>query len=199
VQTLRQRNAELEAQLNGRTATNQTEQFRTWIGETNTSVDQGIADEAVQPALTAVAKAWEKFPAEYKTHVVDPLHSKVAEIAMSDPKVKARVAALQSRAKQATSAQVRQQIASEIRMVYVNRAKLATEASLRPVLDSANKILTGLSNANHARRSSAQGRTAPTRGAQGPVNRGISPPSGSPFKNGVFDPAAAYKDGLRVL
>ena len=199
VQQLRQRNQELEAQLNGRSTTTQAAQLREWKEQTWQSMESGVLDDAVQPALAAVAEAWKPFPAEYKEHVVDKLHSKVDAILRADPVLGSKIAGLQNRARLATSAQVRQQLASDIRTAWVNRAKLATEASLRPVLESANKILTGLSNANHARRSAAQGRTAPTRGAQGSVNRGIRPPASSGMPGGVFDPAQAYKDGLSVL
>ncbi len=200
VQQLRQRNQELEAQLNGRTTTSQAAQFKSWQTETETSIDQGIAEDAVQPALAAVAKAWEKFPNEYKANVVDKLHSKVAEIVMADPRLKAKVSALQNRAKMATSAQVRAQLATEIRQAYTNRAKLAADpqgGTFRAVINDANKILTGLSNSTHARRSAAQGRTAPTRGAQGSVNRSITPGSGMP--NGIFDPSVAVRQGAEAL
>ena len=199
VALLRQENEALKAQVNGRSTTTQAAQLQEWKEQTWQSMQSGVSEDAVQPALADVADAWKAFPAEYKTHVVDALHSKVEAILNSDPALKNRISALQSRAKLATSAQVRQQLATEIRTAWVNRAKLAADASLRPVLESANKILTGLSNANHARRQQAQGRTAPTRGAQGPVNRGIRQPGTSSMTNGIFDPAAAYNDGLAVL
>jgi hypothetical protein len=197
VALLRQQNAALQAQLNGRTSNNQAAQFGDWQKQTNTAIEQGIASDAVQPALASVAEAWKSFPAEYKTHVVDALHSKVDEIVRADPNLKAKITSLQSRAKSATSAQARNDIAAQIRTAYVNRAKLATDAALRPVLDSANKILTGLSNSNHARRSAAQGRTAPTRGAQGSVNRSITPDAGMP--GGIFDPSVAVRQGLAAF
>lgn len=198
VQTLRQENESLKNQLHGRQSTNQAAQLAEWKQQTNTAIEQGIDSEAVQPALASVADAWKRFPAEYKTHVVDALHSKVDAIVRADPVLKNRITALQSRASKATSAQVRQDLAIQIRMAYVNRAKLATEASLRPVLDSANRILTGLSNSAHERRQSAQGRTAPTRGAQGSVNRSLRPDSNS-MPGGTFDPSLAVKQAAALF
>jgi hypothetical protein len=202
VQALRQRNQELEAQLNGRSTQSQTAQYDAWKNETWTAMEKGIADEVVQPALTPIAEAWKAWPAEYKKNVVDELHSKLDSLLRADPVLKNTIARLQQQSKQAPSAQVRQRIAQQITAAWTNRARLATDLNmpgniLRPILNSANTVLTGLSNSNHARRQAAQGRTAPIRGANGSVNRSVTPPAGMP--GGVYDPGKAYKDGLSAL
>ena len=199
---LRQENEALKAQVNGRSTTTQAAQLQEWKEQTWQSMQSGLDEEVVQPALNVVAEAWKPFPKEYQEHVVSKLHSAVDKVLAEDPALRNKIKSLQDRAKVSPSAQVRADIASQIRSAWVKRGQLAASPdsqTFRDVITAANKILTGLSNANHARRQQAQGRTAPTRGAQGPVNRGIRQPGTSSMTNGIFDPAAAYKDGLAVL
>jgi hypothetical protein len=195
---LRAENERLKAQIAGRTPqTSPTAQFDDWYGQMSQSVNQAVLDEAVKPALAPVEKAWSQFPDDFHRLVVDPLHREVAKTVRSDPGFKARIDLLHSQARRAASAQKRNEIGQQIQQAYINRAKLATEAVKKPILQFAANRLKEQADQNHARRQDAQNRTAP-RGPTGTVPRPILPKN-IPQMGDVYDPKIAVKQAAALL
>lgn len=192
---MREERDALQAQLQGRSTTNQAEQFRVWNGQIGQAVKSAVLDGAVKPSLASVETGWKAFPQDYQRLVVDPLNREVTAAIQADSGFAARIKGLQDQAKRAVSEQRRSQIGDSIKQAYTNRAKLAVEAVKRPILEFAAKSLKGLSDQTHARRQDAQGRTAP-RGTAAPVVTSILP-SKSP--GGAFDSMDAVKDASRYL
>lgn len=195
---LRAENARLNAQLNGRETNNQTAQFSQWFNGTKTAVNDAIVKDAITPALESVAKAWEKFPADYKRLVVDPLHSEVKAALKSNESFGREIDALHAQARRATSAQVRDRIGQQIQQKYVNRARLAADSKKGEILKFAANWLKEQSQSSHARRQDAQSRTAPRASASAPP-RSLLPGNVPQFQNGEYDTATALKQAMAAL
>jgi hypothetical protein len=194
---LRAENERLRAQVEGRNVTSQAAQFDTWYGGMSNSVNQAVLTEAVTPALATVEKAWSQFPDDYQRLVVDPLHREVAKVVRADQGFKARIDMMHAQARRAASAQKRDEIGQQIQQAYVNRAKLATEAVKRPILQFAATRLKETASQNHARRQDAQSRTAP-RGTTGTVPRPILP-KGIAQMGDTYDPKIAVQQAAALL
>jgi len=189
--------AELESQLNGRARTGTAEQFDTWSRNHVQSVNKSVFDDAVSPALAAVANNWKQFPDDYKKHVVDPLHREVTAIVKADPVLNQRVTDKITQARRATSEQVRQRIGEEIRQLFVSRARIAADKVKAPILKTAADWLQWKSQQTHDRRNGAQTRTAP-KGPSAPVQHTLVPET-TGFKNGTYDPAIAARMAMQAL
>jgi hypothetical protein len=186
---LRAENERLRAQVEGRTTSNQADQFNQWKSATNTAIATGQMDEAIKPALAPVADAWKDFPNEYQDLVVDRLQKKVDQTLAGDTPFKERIRILGVQAQRATNQAIRDRIAAEIRQAYVNRTKQAVEAHKRPVLEFAANWMKERSASTHARRQAAQTRTAP-KGTTNPVPQSLIPNGVTKADfttNGVFD------------
>jgi hypothetical protein len=186
---LRAENERLRAQVEGRTTSNQADQFNQWKSATNTAIATGQMDEAIKPALAPVADAWKDFPNEYQDLVVDRLQKKVDQTLAGDTPFKERIRILGVQAQRATNQAIRDRIATEIRQAYVNRTKQAVEAHKRPVLEFAANWMKERSASTHARRQAAQTRTAP-KGTTNPVPQSLIPNGVTKADfttNGVFD------------
>lgn len=192
VAVLARENAQLKAQINGRSApANTAEQFQTWHRGNVQDINKAILDDAVKPALASVEAAWKSFPADYDSLVVDRLNREIMKAVNGDAGVNQRAAELKRQAQRATSEPVRQRIGEDLKRLFVNRAKLAAEALAPPILKFAADSLKGRSDATHERRNGAQNRTAP-KGTSTPVNRSAVPDNPG-FKNGVFDVDTAVR------
>ena len=186
---LRAENERLRAQVEGRTTSNQADQFNQWKSATNTAIATGQMDEAIKPALAPVVDAWKDFPNEYQDLVVDRLQKKVDQTLAGDTPFKKRIRILGVQAQRATNQTIRDRIAAEIRQAYVNRTKQAVEAHKRPVLEFAANWMKERSASTHARRQAAQTRTAP-KGTTNPVPQSLIPNGVTKADfttNGVFD------------
>lgn len=186
---LRAENERLRAQVEGRTTSNQADQFNQWKSATNTAIATGQMDEAIKPALAPVVDAWKDFPNEYQDLVVDRLQKKVNQTLAGDTPFKERIRILGVQAQRATNQAIRDRIAAEIRQAYVNRTKQAVEAHKRPVLEFAANWMKERSASTHARRQAAQTRTAP-KGTTNPVPQSLIPNGVTKADfttNGVFD------------
>lgn len=186
---LRAENERLRAQVEGRTTSNQADQFNQWKSATNTAIATGQMDEAIKPALAPVVDAWKDFPNEYQDLVVDRLQKKVDQTLAGDTPFKERIRILGVQAQRATNQAIRDRIAAEIRQAYVNRTKQAVEAHKRPVLEFAANWMKERSASTHARRQAAQTRTAP-KGTTNPVPQSLIPNGVTKADfttNGVFD------------
>lgn len=194
---LRAENQQLKEQLNGKSATSQTEQFATWRNSVRDAKDAAINQEALTPALTSVAAAWAKHPAEYKELVTDRLQKQVSEVIAKDPAFQSRVKLFVDQAQRATSQAYRDQIASQLQKAYVQRAKLAAEAVKRPILKFAAETLKQRSETTRDRRQAGQSRTALQNGS--PVNRSPLPTDLGKMPGGVYDPALAMKQATALF
>lgn len=196
VSRLQAENQQLKEQLNGRSNTNQVEQFNTWRTSVRDSKNTGITEEAITPALASVADAWKNNPTEYKELVVDRLQKQVDDVIQKDSAFGTQVKILMDQAARATSQAVRDQISAQIRQKYVNRAKLAVEAVKRPIIKFAAEKLVKSNQDTRARREAGQNRTAPqtaTTVSHNPVPKDLG------FKNNVFDADVAYKQAARLF
>ena len=155
-------------------------------------------DDAVKPALASVADGWKDFPDDYNRLVVDPLNREITRIVRADQVLDQQVRDLNARARRATSEQVRQQIGGQIKQLIVNRARIAADKVKAPILKFAAERLTGMSQQIHARKATAQTRTAP-QGQATPVRQSALPPTTVSFKNGVYDSATAYKQAMALI
>ena len=186
---LRAENERLRAQVEGRTTSNQADQFNQWKSATNTAIATGQMDEAIKPALAPVVDAWKDFPNEYQDLVVDRLQKKVDQTLAGDTPFKERIRILGVQAQRATNQAIRDRIAAEIRQAYVNRTKQAVEAHKRPVLEFAANWIKERYASTHDRRQAAQTRTAP-KGTSNPVPQSLIPNGVTKADfttNGVFD------------
>lgn len=190
-------NAELKAQLNQRSGPAPTEQFATWNKSNSEAVNAAIFEGAVKPALSSVEESWKDWKDDYQRLVVDPLNSEVTKAIRGDQDLAQKTADLRARARRATSESVRQSIGDQIKELYVNRAKSATDKIKGPILKFAAEALQGRSATKNGRQSAAQTRTAPS-GTGTPVRQSVLPPV-SGFKNGVFDSATAMKQAVAAL
>lgn len=193
---LARENAELRAQLNGRSQTSTTEQFKTWDQTTRQGVNKAILD-TVKPALVSAEAAWKQFPTDYNDLVVDRLNRLVSQDVAGDAVLNQRANELNEQARRATSPQVRQRIGEQIKDLFSNRAKIAVAKHSPAVLKFAAESLKGRSDATHDRRAGAQTRTVP-KGPSAPVQRSIMPEMPA-FKNGTYDSTTAYKQAQRML
>lgn len=198
MEMLRAENARLRGQIEGNTGTSQAAQLKTWAADTNVAVEKGIVDDAVKPALASVEQSWKQYPTEFKELVVDRLHRQVLDVLKADEGFNDRIKRLSSLARRAPSAQRRSELGQQIQTAFVNRAKLAVEATKRPVLEFAANRLKERADQSHDRRQASQKRTAPN-GANGTVPRSIVPKTAMEFPNGEFDPAVAVKHALTLL
>ena len=194
---MRAENAALREQLNGRTSQSQAEQFNSWRTSLRDARDQAINTEAIIPALASIAPAWQKHPAEYKQFVTDPLQQKVGEVLAKDAGFQSSIRMLGDRAQRAVDPQVREQLATQIKSLYVNRAKLAVEAVKRPIIEFATKTLAERSANAHARRQAGQSRTAPSTATS--VPRSVVPDDIGKMPNGVYDADFALKQMQRLF
>ena len=194
---LREENARLQAELKGRSASNQAAMFDNWKRTVDQSIGNGITDEAIIPALAGVEAGWKQHQADYKQLVIDPLTAKVNEVIKSDSNFRQRIASMINSANRATSQQVRDTIANQIKQAHINRARLAVDAVKRPILEEAAKTLAGKSASTHARRQAAQNRTAPQ--SAGSVPRSVLPDNLGDMPNGVFDAKLAARQAARLL
>jgi hypothetical protein len=198
VARLQAENARLQTQLNGRADTNQTAQFDGWFANVSGAVRSSVLDQAVKPALASVEAQWKEFPNDYNDLVVDRLHRKVSETIRADAGFNQRIQLLTDQARRAASAQRRDEIGKQIEQAYTNRAKLAAEAVKRPILEFAANRLKERADQTHARRQSAQNRTAP-KGATGAVPRSLTPNNLLQMKDGIFDPKVAAEQARQLL
>lgn len=194
---LARENADLKAQLNGRARTGTAAQYDTWSKASIQTVNKAVFDDAVLPALQSVADDWKKFPDDFKRLVTDPLHREVSAAVRADPVLNQQVKDLTARAARATSEQVRNQIGTQIRQLFVNRAKLAAEKAKTPILKFAADALKGRSDQTHERLRGAQARTAP-KGTSAPVRSSVLP-ADMGFKDGIFDVNAAAAMATREI
>lgn len=197
-EAMRRENAQLRAQLEGRTHVGAAEQYTQWDRANTQQVNKAVEDDAVLPALASVADSWKAFPDDYKRLVVDPLTREVSKIVRSDQALLQQVTSLRDRAKRATSEAVRQRIGSEIQTLFVNRAQLAAESTRGPILKFAADTLKGRSVETNERHTAAQQRTAPN-GTGTPVKQSVMPTEIASFKGGVFDTGTAMKQALAAL
>lgn len=195
---MRRENAQLRAQLEGRTHTGAAEQYTQWDRTNTQQVNKAVEDQAVLPALATVADSWKAFPDDYKRLVVDPLIRDVSKIVRGDQALSQQVQGLRERARRATSEQVRQRIGSDIQNLFVNRAQLAAESARGPILKFAADTLKGRSVQTNERHTAAQNRTAPN-GTGTPVRQSVMPAELASFKGGVYDSATAMKQALAML
>jgi hypothetical protein len=198
VARLQAENARLHSLVNGKSSTNQAAQFDTWFTGVAQTVKSAVLDDAVKPALASVESQWKAFPNDYNDLVVDRLHRKVTETIRADAGFNQRIKLLNDQAQRATSAQKRDELGQAIKQAYVNRAKLAVDAVKRPILEFAANRLKERADQTHARRTSAQNRTAPN-GSTGIVPRSLTPNNLVQMKDGVFDPAIAVKQARQLL
>lgn len=194
---LARENAELKAQLNGRTASTGTEQFSTWRSSNIQEVNKSVYDDAVLPSLSTVADKWKDFQDDYKRLVVDPLNGEVTKAVRADSVLNQRVADLTAQAQRATSEARRREIGNDIKQLFLNRARLAADKAKGPILKFAAEALQGRSAQTNGRRTAAQTRTAPA-GTGTPVRQSVLPPAAS-FKNGMFDTATAMKQAMALV
>lgn len=195
---MRRENAQLRAQLEGRTHVGAAEQYTQWDRNNVQQVNKAVEDNAVLPALASVADSWKTFPDDYKRLVVDPLSREVNKIVRSDQALSQQVTGLRDRARRATSEAVRQRIGSDIQALFVNRAQLAAESARGPILKFAADTLKGRSVQTNERHTAAQNRTAPN-GTGTPVRQSVMPTEVAAFKGGVYDSATAMKQALAFL
>ena len=195
---LRRENAQLRAQINGRTgAPQQAESFSSWNGATTQAVNKSVMDGVILPALSTQKEAWAKaFPdgnEQFDLRVLKPLQAELDGVLAKDERFQSQVASLKEQARRAPSADVRKRIAEQIATLTTNRANLSIEAIKAKHVRFAAETVKQLSDSTHQRRSSAQQRAVP-RGASAPVNRGLVPANEVTYKDGVFDPATAMAD-----
>lgn len=196
---LQRQNQQLQQQLTGRQTSNEAARFQEWHAQTGESVRQGILDEAVKPALASIEEAWKPFKADYDELVVKRLADNVRESLKSDLNLGKRIDALNLQAQRSPSPQFRAQIASQIKSLYINRAKQFAEAKSRGVIDFANQAIKGRNASTHDRREAAQKRTAP-QGSTPPVPRSLVPNNVLKAQpNEVYDPKNAFKQAMQLL
>lgn len=188
---------QLESQLTGRQGTSTLEQFRNWDRSTRQSVQDAIFNDAVKPSLSSIEATWKDFPNDYNDLVVDRLHRLVSTDVKNDQALNARAIELNAQAQRATSPQVRERIAQEIKQLFVNRANFAVEKHKLAVAKFAADALKGRSTQTNQRRTAAQTRTAPN-GTGTPVRQSVLPPDMG-FKNGLFDSSTAVRQAMAVL
>ena len=188
---------ELEAQVNGRQTTSAAEQYRAWDGAHTKAVNDSVDTDVVVPALSSVADAWKAFPDDYQKQVVEPLKRDVITAIKGDPVLRQRVADLRQRAQMAATEQARNRIGEEIKQLVINRARLAVDQAKAPILKTAAEWFTWRNQQTHARKASAQTRTAP-QGQSTPVRQSALPTQ-APFKNGLFDSQTAMKQALAAI
>lgn len=195
---IRRENAQLKAQLEGRTHVGAAEQYTQWDKSNTQQVNKAVEDDAVLPALASVADSWKAFPDDYKRLVVDPLTREVSKIVRGDQALLKQVADLRDRAKRATSESVRQRLGSDIQTLFVNKARIAAESASVPILKFATDTLKGRSVQINERHTAAQSRTAPN-GTGTPVKQSVMPAEIASFKGGVFDSGTAMKQAIAAL
>lgn len=173
---------DLQAQLNGRNQQTAEQQFNAWRSETGRTIQAAIVDEAIMPALSSIADQgyWKTHPDAFKDLVVSRLNSSAQDAIKKDAGFGARVAELDKAAKRAVSEQRRGEIRAQIKQLYVNRAKLAAEASMGQVIKDANDRVKGQNAATHQRRQAAQNHRAPSGGS--PVKRSLVPTQANDFE-----------------
>jgi hypothetical protein len=198
VEALRQENARLRAERDGTSPTNQAAQRGQWIQETDRAVSDAIQNEALKPALSSVEKEWSKFPQQFQRLVADPLHRQVVDTIKQDSLFEGKIRLLKEQALRATSAQKRTEFSQAIRNAYLNRAKLAVEASKGKIFREAAEFFQERVNQRHERRAAAQTRTAPS-GTNGTVPRTALPKDLVDFKDGVFDSDTAVRQARQLL
>lgn len=193
---LTRENALLKSQVNGRQTNTAAERLQNWQTDHIKDVNSAVFNDAVQPALAPIADQWKDFPDDYRALVVDRLNSEVTKAVRDDQNLNAQVKDLNARAARATNPAVRQQLGDQIKQLFVNRAKLATEKAKGPILKFAAEALGRRSAQTNGRRTAAQTRTAP-QGQGTPVTRSVLPDMG--FKNGMYDSGTAVKQAMAVL
>jgi hypothetical protein len=198
VARLQAENARLQSLVNGKSGTDQAAQFDQWFNGTSQAVKSAVLDDAVKPALAAIEQQWKEFPNDYQDLVVDRLHRKVNETIRADAGFNQRIKLLSDQARRATSAQKRAELGQVIKQAYVNRAKLATDAVKKPILEFAANRLKERADQTHARRGAAQNRTTPA-GSPGTVPRSLTPNNLVQMPDGVFDPAVAVRQARQLL
>jgi hypothetical protein len=194
---LKAENLRLQQVASGRTADTQKTIFQGWTQNLDTRVIPEGINETVKTSLAATEANWKAFPAEYKEQVITPLTAKVNEVVKSDANFNARIATMVGNAKRATSQQVRDSIAGQIRQAFVNRANQVIAREKPAILDKATKWLADKSNGTHARRLAAQTRTAP--GNAGAVPRQTLPNNLGDMPGGVFDAKIAAKQARQII
>lgn len=190
-------NAELRAQLNGKTTTSTAAQYDAWARTNVNDVNKSVLEDAVKPALASVEGAWKDFKSDYQDLVVDRLHRLVTKDVRADEGLNQKVLELQGRAKRATSEQVRNQLGTQIKQLLINRANRAVEAHKPAVLKFAAESLKGRSDATHERRTGAQTRTVP-KGPSAPVKQSLIADLPA-FKNNVYDPKVAAAQAMKYM
>lgn len=177
----------LEAQLNGRTSNTQAAQFESWKAATGRSVQSGILDDAVKPAIEALKDQgyWKTHPEAFDHHVLNRLNSEVKSVLTRDERFNQTIKLLDQQASR-SSAQRRDAISNQIREAYVNRAKLAVESIKGKVLKDAADWAVTQGNSRTARLEAAQSQRGPKSNGQ-TVQKSLvpDPPKG---KGGFFDP-----------
>jgi hypothetical protein len=176
VAKLRSENEQLRHQILTGTANSSAAQFEQWRAGLNQTISKTVADDAIAPALATVQDAYAKYPDTWKA-VQDRLHSHVLEGFKQDDRFAERVRLLMAQAKRAPSAQRRQEIAENIRLLHQNKAKLIVDAQKAQVLSEAGARLKEQSDAAHKRRQAAQRQQAPAGGR--PVERSLVPNGGN--------------------
>jgi hypothetical protein len=198
VEALRQENARLRAERDGTATTSQAAQRGEWIQQTDRAVGDTILTDAVKPALAAVEKEWGKFPQQFQRLVADPLHSEVVNAIKADKAFEGRIRIWKEQALRAPSAQKRAEFGQAIQQAYLNRAKLAVDATKGRIFREAAEMFQERVNNRHERRSAAQNRTAPS-GSNGTVPRTVLPKDLVEFQNNEFDSGTAYRQARQLL
>jgi hypothetical protein len=190
--------AELRAQIAGRSAPSATERYSSWYEAHVKDVNKAVLEEAVMPSLASVKDGWKDFPDDFNRLVIDPLNREVAKKIRTDEGLNQRITELQSRAKRATSEQVRTAIGTEIRNLLVHRATIEAEKANPPMLKFAADWLKGRSNRTHERRADAQQRTQP-KGPSTPVKTSLLPQDLVGMKGNIYDPKVAFRQAAALL
>lgn len=174
VLTLQQENERLKAQLNGNGATTQAAQLAEFRTSTNTAIGDAIWKEAITPALESVQEHWKPFPQLFQG-IQDRLHSEVMKNIRTDQGFQTRLNVLTKSAAQATSAQRRAELQSDIAALYRNKAKLVIDAVKPGILKEAAEAVKARSDQTHQRRQAAQQVSKGPQGGGEPVPRSIVP------------------------